>query len=174
MSESQSLSSTPASSATTSTSVSDRAPSAPAVEEYGPLHTEFGNTTIAEQVVAKVAGIAAREVDGVHSMGTAVRRAFNTLSDRIQGGGQQSVTGGVSVAKGERQTAIDISIIVEYGVSIVAVSENIRHNIINAVEHATGLEVTQVNIDVTDVHLPDLDAADGSTGQPVPAGRELS
>ena len=118
-----------------------------------PLVTDMGNTTIAENVVAKLSGIAAREVPGVFSMGNAARRAFDTLTDRIPGS-QTNVSGGVSVEKGEKQTAIDLTIVVEYGTSIVDVTEAIRRNVIRTVEQGTGLHVVEVNIEVTDVHLP--------------------
>ncbi|HCG57419.1 MULTISPECIES: Asp23/Gls24 family envelope stress response protein [Brevibacterium] len=131
-----------------------------------PLVTEMGNTTIAENVVAKLSGIAAREVPGVYSMGTAARRAFDTLTDRIPGS-QTNVSGGVSVEKGEKQTAIDLTIVVEYGTSIVDVAEAIRRNVIRAVEQGTGLQVVEVNIEVTDVHLPGDDDDQQSTGDTV-------
>lgn len=121
-----------------------------------PLVTDMGNTTIAENVVAKLSGIAAREVPGVFGMGTAARRAFDTLTDRIPGSAT-NVSGGVSVEKGEKQTAIDLTIVVEYGTSIVDVAEGIRRNVIRAVEQGTGLHVVEVNIEVTDVHLPGED-----------------
>jgi len=121
------------------------------------LHTEHGDTTIADGVVAKIAGIAAREVAGVYAMGNAARRAIGNLTGRISGGSQSNVTGGVTVEKGERETAIDISVVVEYGVSIVTVSEEIRQNVIRAVEYGTGLEVVSVDVNVSDVHLPDDD-----------------
>ncbi|MBR7503766.1 Asp23/Gls24 family envelope stress response protein, partial [Mycobacterium tuberculosis] len=60
----------------------------------------------------------------------------------------------------EKQTAIDLTIVVEYGTSIVDVAEAIRRNVIRAVEQGTGLQVVEVNIDVTDVHLPDEDNDD--------------
>ncbi len=125
-------------------------------KKHDALHTERGNTTIEETVVQKLAGIATREVPGVYAMGSAGRRAFSAMTERIPGS-QTNVSGGVSVEKGERQTAIDVSIVVEYGVSIVDVSQGIRRNVIQAVEHATGLEVLEVNVNVTDVHLPDDD-----------------
>lgn len=122
------------------------------------LHTDHGDTTIADTVVAKIAGIAAREVPGVYAMGNAARRALGNLQQRIPGGSSQSsVSAGVAVEKGESQTAIDVSVVVEYGASIVDVSEQIRENIIRAVEFGTGLEVVTVDVNVTDVHLPDED-----------------
>ncbi|WP_129656683.1 Asp23/Gls24 family envelope stress response protein [Rothia halotolerans] len=126
------------------------------LEPHGPLQTPHGNTTINETVVQKLAGIAAREVPGVHSMGNAARRAFDSLSGRIPGS-QTNVAGGVSVEKGEEQTAIDLTIIIEYGSAVVDVADSIRRNVIRSVEQATGLEVLEVNINVTDVHLPDDD-----------------
>jgi len=133
------------------------------------LHTDHGDTTIAETVVAKIAGIATREVPGVFAMGNAARRAVSGMTSRVTGGtGQASVSSGISVEKGESQAAVEVSVVVEYGVSIVTVSEQIRENVIRAVEHGTGLEVVSVDINVSDVHLPDEDAdsmpsADSST-----------
>ena len=123
------------------------------------LHTDRGDTTIEETVVQKLAGMATREVPGVYALGSAARRAFSALAERIPGS-QTNVSGGVSVEKGERQTAIDVSIVIEYGVSVVEVSQGIRRNIIQSVERATGLEVLEVNINVTDVHLPEDDQDD--------------
>ncbi|MFC3298411.1 Asp23/Gls24 family envelope stress response protein [Arthrobacter agilis] len=140
----------------------------PAPVRKGPLQTEQGSTTIAETVVQKLAGVATREVPGVFAMGNAARRAFNQITERIPGS-QTNVSGGVSVEKGERQAAIDVSIVVEYGSSIVEVSENIRRNVVNSVERATGLEVLEVNVNVTDVHLP----GDDDGNEPSASGTEL-
>lgn len=125
-------------------------------KNVGPLQTDLGNTTIAETVVQKIAGIATREVPGVYAMGSAGRRAFSSLTERIPGS-QTNVSGGVSVEKGERQAAIDLTIVVEHDASIVDISQMIRRNVIASVEDATGLEVIEVNINVTDVHLPEDD-----------------
>ena len=108
--------------------------------------------------------MATREVPGVYAMGSSARRAFSAITERIPGS-QTNVSGGVSVEKGERQTAIDVSIVVEYGVSIVEVSQGIRRNVIESVEHATGLEVIEVNVNVTDVHLPEDDQQDQQNQQ---------
>ena len=118
-----------------------------------PLHTDHGVTMIAEQVVQKIAGMACREVVGVHAMGSAGRRMLSNLTERIPGS-STNVSGGVTVEKGERQTALDVSIIVEYGFSVVQVANDIRASIIDAVEYATGLEVVEVNVSISDVHLP--------------------
>ncbi|KPN16258.1 MULTISPECIES: Asp23/Gls24 family envelope stress response protein [Arthrobacter] len=136
----------------------------------GPLHTPRGDTTIEETVVQKLAGIATREVPGVFAMGNAARRAFSAVTERIPGS-QTNYGNGVSVEKGERQAAVDVSVIVEYGYSIVEVSQAIRTNVIRSVENATGLEVLEVNVNVTDVHLPDDDSDDDSQPQKKQPGR---
>ncbi|MFF4398874.1 Asp23/Gls24 family envelope stress response protein [Streptomyces sp. NPDC001480] len=117
-----------------------------------------GRTTIADGVVAKIAGMAAREVPGIHSLGAGMARAFGAMRERVPGaggGGGGAVTRGVKVEVGERQAAVDLDVVVEYGVSIVDVAGGVRTNVISAVERMTGLEVVEVNIAVDDVHLPD-------------------
>ncbi|MEU4768932.1 Asp23/Gls24 family envelope stress response protein [Actinosynnema sp. NPDC023794] len=118
--------------------------------------TEQGRTTIASSVVQKVAGIAAREISGVHAVGGGVSRAFGALRERIPGAGTVN-TAGVAVEVGEKQAAVDLDIIVEYGVSIVDLARAVRRNVIGQVERMTGLEVIEVNIAVNDIHLPEED-----------------
>nr|WP_230985689.1 Asp23/Gls24 family envelope stress response protein [Microbispora oryzae] len=114
--------------------------------------TERGRTTIADVAVAKIAGMAAREVRGVHDFGTGTARAIGALKGRL--GAEDGVTRGIAVEVGERQAAADIDLIVDYGVAIPDLADAVRSNVINAVERMCGLEVTEVNITVDDVHLP--------------------
>ncbi|MDJ0346768.1 Asp23/Gls24 family envelope stress response protein [Streptomyces sp. H10-C2] len=114
-----------------------------------------GSTTIADGVVAKIAGMAARDVPGVHTMGGGFARGMGTMRDRVPGAGAKSVTSGVKVEVGDVQTAVDLEIVVEYGVSIIDVAGDVRENVITAIERMTGLEVIEVNIAVSDVKLPD-------------------
>lgn len=116
-----------------------------------------GKTTIADGVVEKIAGTAAREVDGVHTMGAGMTRTFGAVRDRVPGGGKP-VTRGVRVEVGETQTAVDLDIVVEYGVPIAEVASDVRENVIGSIERMTGLEVVEVNVAVADVHLPDEEA----------------
>jgi uncharacterized alkaline shock family protein YloU len=151
---------TPATTATTTGSVA-----APAGALGSPARladdTAQGKTTIAASVVQKIAGIAAREISGVYAMGGGVSRAFGAIRERIPGGGT-GVTNiaGVQVEVGEKQAAIDLDLVVEYGASIVDLARAVRRNVITAVEAMTGLEVIEVNIAVNDIHLPEFD--DGS------------
>ncbi|SDU76860.1 Asp23/Gls24 family envelope stress response protein [Jiangella alkaliphila] len=123
-----------------------------AAAKDGPLVSDQGRTTIAEGVVSKIAGIAAREVAGVYNLGGGTARAVGALRERIPGS-RTNLQQGVAVEVGERQAAVDIDIMAEYGVSIVDLSIGIRRNVIAAVERMSGLEVTEVNINVNDVHL---------------------
>ncbi|MEU0384051.1 MULTISPECIES: Asp23/Gls24 family envelope stress response protein [Streptomyces] len=113
-----------------------------------------GRTTIADGVVEKIAGLAARDVDGVHAMGSGLSRTFGAVRDRVPGGAK-SVTRGVKAEVGEVQAALDLEIVVVYGVAIADVARDVRENVITAVERMTGLEVVEVNIAVSDVKLPD-------------------
>ena len=113
-----------------------------------------GRTTIAASVVEKIAGIAAREITGVYAMGGGVSRAFGALRERIPGGGTSS-TSGAQVEVGEKQAAVDLDVIVEYGASIVDIARAVRRNVIHGVERMTGLEVIEVNISVNDIHVPE-------------------
>ncbi|MER6731749.1 Asp23/Gls24 family envelope stress response protein [Streptomyces puniciscabiei] len=113
-----------------------------------------GRTTIADGVVVKIAGLAARDVVGVHALGSGLARTFGAVRDRVPGG-SKSVTRGVKAEVGEVQTALDLEIVVDYGVSITDVARAVRENVITAVERMTGLEVVEVNIAVSDVKLPE-------------------
>ncbi|MEU8639458.1 Asp23/Gls24 family envelope stress response protein [Amycolatopsis sp. NPDC048633] len=125
----------------------------------GALVSQQGATTIADTVVAKVAGLATREVSGVFALGGGAARAFSAIRERIPGA-SASVAQGVSVEVGERQAAVDLQVLVEYGVSIADLARSVRRNVITAVEQTTGLEVVEVNINVSDVHIPGDDNDD--------------
>ncbi|GAA1186860.1 Asp23/Gls24 family envelope stress response protein [Streptomyces hebeiensis] len=113
-----------------------------------------GRTTIADGVVEKIAGVAARDVVGVHAMGSGLARTFGAVRERVPGSAK-SVTRGVKAEVGEVQTALDLEIVVDYGVSITGVAAAVRENVISAVERMTSLEVVEVNVAVSDVKLPD-------------------
>ncbi|MFE2738978.1 Asp23/Gls24 family envelope stress response protein [Streptomyces sp. NPDC059349] len=114
-----------------------------------------GKTTIADGVVVKIAGMAAREVPGIHNLGAGMARAFGAVRERVPGADTSGVGRGVKVEVGERQAALDIDVVVEYGYPIVDVAAEVRVNVISAVERMTGLEVIEVNLVIDDVKLPD-------------------
>lgn len=113
---------------------------------------EGGRTIIEDNVVGKIAGVAAREVSGVHALGGGAARMVGALRDSIPGS-RTNLQQGVEVEVGERQAAVDVAIVAEYGVAIHQLAEAIRENITSAIERMTGLEVTEVNVTVHDVHF---------------------
>jgi uncharacterized alkaline shock family protein YloU len=125
--------------------------------------TSQGKTTIASSVVQKIAGMAAREINGVYALGGGLSRAFGEIRDRIPGSTGASHTSGVTVEVGEKQAAIDLDLIVEYGASIVELAKAVRRNVIGAVEQMTGLEVVEVNIAVNDIRIATDDEGEATT-----------
>jgi uncharacterized alkaline shock family protein YloU len=117
-----------------------------------PLQSERGTTRIEDTVVTKVAAIAARETRGVYDLGGGAARAFGAVSERV--GMSDDRSRGVSVDVGEREAAVDLTLVVEYGESIPQVSQDVRDNVIKRIEGITGLEVAEVNIVVNDLHFP--------------------
>jgi uncharacterized alkaline shock family protein YloU len=122
------------------------------------LDSGQGKTVISDNVVAKIAGVAAREVEGVHDlvpMGAGATIAGFT--GRLTRSDQRA--SGVSVEVGQREAAVDLRMTVEYGVSIPQVADAVRHNIIERVRGMTGLIVKEVNINAADLYFPEEQSA---------------
>ncbi len=124
-----------------------------------PLQSDKGVTKIGDAVVSQIAGIAAQEVEKVQ-MGGGASAAVGGFLQSVTG----SVTGnssggnfskGVSVEVGTQEAAIDLTMAIEYGQSIPQLTEAARRNVINKVESLVGLHVTEVNITVNDVQMPE-------------------
>ena len=124
--------------------------------QQSPLRSDRGNTIISNAVVSQVAGIAAQEVEKVQ-MGGGAAAAVGGFLQSVTGGssGGANFGRGVSVEVGEEEAAIDLTMAVEYGVSIPQVTEAARRNVINRVESLVGLRVAEVNITVNDVQFPE-------------------
>ena len=122
-----------------------------------PLQSNLGTTTISNPVVSQVAGIAAQEVDKVQ-MGGGATAAVSGFLTSVTGGSSSSggnFSRGVNAEVGTEETALDLTMAIEYGQSIPRVTEAVRRNVINKVESLVGLRVTEVNINVTDVQVPE-------------------
>lgn len=119
--------------------------------------TTHGTTKVDDGVVAKIAGIAAREVPGVHDLGGGAARAIGALRTRLN---QADQSQGITVEVGETQAAVDVTVVAEYPIPLHHVADGIRTAITTAIETLVGLEVTQVNVEITDVHIPSDDDAD--------------
>lgn len=116
------------------------------------LVTKEGKTSISNEVVTKIVALATKEIAGMHEMGTlGFGDALTGLAQRAVKSAQN--TQGVNVEVGEREAAVDVKVVVEYGVSIPQLAAAIRRNITSRVNAMTGLTVQEVNIDVTGLHF---------------------
>jgi uncharacterized alkaline shock family protein YloU len=117
-----------------------------------PLQSERGSTVIANAVVTKIAGVAALEVPGVHTLGGGASRAMGAVTQRVGLGDER--TQGVNVEVGEREAAVDLTLVIDYGESIPQICQQVRDNVIKRIEGIAGLSVTEVNVNVDDLYFP--------------------
>lgn len=118
-----------------------------------------GRTTIEDAVVAKIAGIAAREVSGVHALGGGAARMVGAIREALSA---TDLSQGISVEVGETQVAVDVTIVAEYPVSLQKVADEVRAAIHRAMVELVGMDVAEVNVTVNDVHIPSEDEGDGT------------
>ncbi|MCA1848572.1 MAG: Asp23/Gls24 family envelope stress response protein [Actinobacteria bacterium] len=117
-----------------------------------PLVGERGSTNISDTVVATIAGRAAQEVEGAHMGGSASRAASGILGNIT---GSESQTRGVSVEVGQVEAAIDLTMGVEYGRNILQIVDEVRRRISDRVQSMTGLQVTELNVTISDIIFPE-------------------
>jgi uncharacterized alkaline shock family protein YloU len=116
------------------------------------LPSARGTTTIANEVVEKIAGIAAREVPGVYDLGGDTARVLSAVRERLHLG-DESKAQGVSVKLAGKEADLSITLVLEYGFVVSSVTDKVREKAISAVEHLLGLDVTNVDILVDDIHV---------------------
>ena len=117
-----------------------------------PLVSERGRTTISDSVVSTIAGMAAQEVEGIHMGGSTARAASGILGSIT---GSESQTRGVSVEVGTVETAIDLTMGIEYGRDILQTVDEVRRRISDRVQNLTGLRVAELNATISEVIFPD-------------------
>jgi uncharacterized alkaline shock family protein YloU len=110
-----------------------------------------GTTVINDSVIATIAGLALRTVPGVHALGGGAARALGAIREALN---STDHTQGVSINVGEGQVAVDLTIVAEYPVALQQVADAARTAVIDAIETLVGMAVTEVNVTITDVHLP--------------------
>lgn len=112
------------------------------------LNTHMGNITIDKEVIAQYAGIVAMECFGIVGMGITVKDVVKLLK-------KDNVTKGITVTVNNNKLTLDFHVIVSYGVSILAVSNNLIDNVKYKVEEFTGMEIEKINIFVEGVRVID-------------------
>ena len=123
-------------------------------QQRSQLQSDHGTTSISDAVVAKISGVAAQEIEKVQ-MGGGAAASVGSFLGNVTGSSGPSLTRGVSVQVGQEEAAVDLTLAVEYGTPIPQTAEAVRRNVINRVENLVGLKVTEVNITVTDVPVPE-------------------
>ena len=117
------------------------------LEGQGEVTLENTNIKIADDVIAVIAGAAASEVPGVSSMAGGFAGGLSEVFS-----GKKNFAKGIKVEAGEKETKIDVNIIVEYGARIPDVAFEIQNRVKKAVEGMTGLKVVEVNVHVQGVN----------------------
>jgi uncharacterized alkaline shock family protein YloU len=120
------------------------------------LAASRGKTTIGNEVVEKIAGIAAREVPGVYDLGGDVARALSAVKEKLHLG-DESAAQGVSVKLEGKVAEITVVIVLEFGFQVFSVTEAVREKVISSVENLLGLDVQAVDVVVDDVHVDEED-----------------
>lgn len=111
---------------------------------------DHGKTVIQHEVVAKIAGLAIREIEGVHKLVSfGAGQAVASITSSIRKNDMKDL--GVRVEVGEKEAAVDARIVTKYGASIPGIAEAIRKNVTERIEQMTGLKVVEVNVDVVDL-----------------------
>ncbi|MCA4134214.1 Asp23/Gls24 family envelope stress response protein [Arthrobacter sp. M4] len=126
-----------------------------------------GRTIISESAVAKVAGIAARSVPGVYSLGSGPSRALGAIRDAV---GSSDHAAGVRAEVGETQVAVDINLVAVYGKPLHRIADEVRAAVYRAVEELVGLEVIEVNVEINDVYVAPVPKA--APARPATSERE--
>lgn len=124
-----------------------------------------GTTTIVDSVIAKLAGLAIADIPGVFALGGGAARALGSIREAV---GMADVTQGVSVEVGQTQVAVDLVLVAEYPHPLQDVAEAARDAVYQAVEDLAGMEVTEVNVTITDIHIhsEQNDSDDSTTETP--------
>ncbi len=107
-----------------------------------------GSISFAHDVVATIAGLATVEIEGVAGMSGGFSGGLAELL------GRKNLTKGVKVEVGKEECAIDLFIVVEYGVEIPSLCEKIQANVKKAVETMTGLRPVEINVHIQGVRIP--------------------
>jgi uncharacterized alkaline shock family protein YloU len=129
---------------------------------FGATGQAKGKTVVEDAVVAKVAGIAVRDVPGVYGLGSGVARMVGAVREAV---GSADLTQGVSVEVGQTQVAADVMIVAEYPVPLQDLGDRVRAAVAHAITELVGMEIAEINVTISDVHVAsDDNKGDGGEG----------
>lgn len=134
------------------------------------LTGDDGKTVVHDQVVAKIAGLAVQEIDGVQRLVPyGPGQTVSSFAKTITRSSMHEL--GVNVEVGQKEAAVDVRIITTYGASIPSVADGVRRNVSDRIEQMTGLKVVEVNIDVVDLYFPESEDDQAPPAQPLDGPR---
>lgn len=119
------------------------------MDEKKGINNALGTIRIADEVVSIIAGLAATEVEGVAGMSGGIAGGIAEIL------GRKNFSKGVKVEVGEKEAAIDLYIVVKYGVRIPDIALNVQEAVKAAIENMTGLSTVEVNVHVQGVGFPE-------------------
>ncbi|WP_127585992.1 Asp23/Gls24 family envelope stress response protein [Paenibacillus koleovorans] len=123
--------------------------------------TDMGTIQIAPEVIEVIAGLATVEVPGVAGMSGGFAGGIAELL------GRKNLSKGVKVEVGQREAAVDVSIVIEFGTRIPEVASEIQRNVKHAIESMTGLNVVEVNVHIHDVQFKAAAKPEEEEGAPL-------
>lgn len=125
---------------------------------------EGGKTVIVDTVIAKVAALAVLEVPGVYALGGTVERVMGAVRGAF---GDTEHGQGVSVEVGETQVAADVSLVAGYPIPLQKIADDVRAAVYKTIQELVGMQVTEVNVTIIDVHtgVEDLDTGDDTAAR---------
>lgn len=120
-------------------------------------NNNIGTIRIADEVVSIVAGLAATEIEGIAGMSGGL---VGGIAEML---GKKNFAKGVKVEVGEKETAVDLYIIVKYGVRIPEIALAVQEKVKQSIETMTGLSVVEVNVHIQGVGFPEEEKKEDDT-----------
>ncbi|HLR08216.1 MAG TPA: Asp23/Gls24 family envelope stress response protein [Bacillota bacterium] len=117
-------------------------------------HSEMGRVEIAPEVIEVIAGIAASEVEGLYAM------RGNFATGVVERFGKKTHSKGVKVELTDDGIAIDLYVILNFGVSIPKVAQKIQDNIRQTLKNMTSLHIDEINVHVVGLQMDDQEETD--------------
>lgn len=117
-------------------------------KEYLALTQDNGNILISEEVIASIAALAVREVEGVYGLSTTANFDISKIL------GKKNLSSGIRVSLNEEEISIGCNLVVKMGATVMTVARNVQEAISDEVASMTGIRPVRVNVNVCGVATP--------------------